>query len=712
MATDVLNVQGKPTIRRGLLGRLVFEVLRDASEPIKAAEAVRRVESRFEPTPHEASLNNSGIRRWETYLRWTTSWAKTIGWIQKGRGYWSLTPEGRDALDRYPGGDDVNGELITQITRRYDATKHKLDMIAPKSSEGLLSLALDAVGPGSWTTDGDLAQLTGPSLGISTAMRALRHEAAHRVLQADGTVPPTFEWYEHRDESQRDVLESEGLEFTDGHADLASRLTVDELRDAIGLEPLAVRAWLIRGSVSGVNLVPSWLDQGFCSLPASQARNLSPGLDRSQISAIVDQEYSDKSYAARGDKITEFDLFLNRMQIDDLVVTVSDGEYYLGHIAGGPVNTTSTDDRSNLRRDVTWTNVDAPVDYSDIPKALTTKLSTQRTIVDLTSERRIFEGLLQKPGPMPEPQSPIVLELTGLREATVELATKNHVSREWLQEVIDLLWDRRQVIFYGPPGTGKTYLARKIARHLTAAENVKLVQFHPAYSYEDFFEGYRPGAPTDDGSVGFKLTPGPFRRLVDVAREDPSTPYVLIIDEINRANLAKVFGELYFLLEYRDETVDLLYTSGDEAGFSLPDNVFIVGTMNTADRSIALVDAAMRRRFAFIHLHPSEPPTSRVLRSWLAREGKPAHVADLHDALNAAIDDPDFKIGPSYFMRPEVHRDNAGLDRMWRTAILPLLEEHHYGEGLDIAARYGLDAMLKAVRSGASADGHDPSPPE
>lgn len=706
MPSDVYHANGKPAIRRGLLALLAFEVLRDASEPIKAAEAVRRVERRFEPTPHEASLNNSGIRRWETYLRWTTSWAKTIGWIQKGRGYWSLTPEGRDALDRYTGGDDVNGDLVTQITSRYEATKHKPGATGSKSSERMLALALDAVGPGSWTTYGDLAQLTGlTSLGVSQAMRALGHEAAHRVLQADGTVSLTFEWYEHRDESQRDVLESEGLEFTDGQADLANRLTVDELRDAIGVEPPPARAWLIRGSVSGVNLVPSWLDQGFCSLPASQARNLSPGMDRAQISAIVDQEYSDKSYAARGDKIIEFDLFLNRVQIDDLVVTVSDGEYYVGHIIGEPVNTISADDRSNLRRDVTWTNVDAPVDYGDIPKALTAKLSTQRTIVDLTSERRILEGLLPKPGPMPKPQSPEVLELTGLHEATDDLASKNHVSREWLQEVIDLLWDRRQVIFYGPPGTGKTYLAREIARHLTPAENVKLVQFHPAYSYEDFFEGYRPGTPTDEGSVGFRLTPGPFRRLVDVAREDPSTPYVLIIDEINRANLAKVFGELYFLLEYRDETVDLLYTSGDEAGFSLPDNVFIIGTMNTADRSIALVDAAMRRRFAFVHLHPSEPPTSGVLRSWLDRRGKLVHIADLHEALNSLIDDPDFKIGPSYFMRPEVHRDDAGLERMWRTAILPLLEEHHYGEGLDVSARYGLDAVRKMATSPVTSAG-------
>ena len=183
------------------------------------------------------------------------------------------------------------------------------------------------------------------------------------------------------------------------------------------------------------------------------------------------------------------------------------------------------------------------------------------------------------------------------------LATELLVAPGFLQDMVALLKDKGQVVFYGPPGTGKTYLARKLATVLAGdPTRVRLVQFHPSTSYEDFFEGYRP-VPGKGGALSYALTEGPLAQIAGQAAEDPLAQYVMVIDEINRANLPKVLGELLFLLEYRDQPVQTLYRP--DAPFQLPPNLWFIGTMNTADRSIALVDAALRRRFHFVPFFPN-----------------------------------------------------------------------------------------------------------
>ena len=250
------------------------------------------------------------------------------------------------------------------------------------------------------------------------------------------------------------------------------------------------------------------------------------------------------------------------------------------------------------------------------------------------------------------------------------------------------------MIFYGPPGTGKTYLAKALARHLTEDGAVRLVQFHPSYTYEDFFEGFRPkSADGGTGALTFELTPGPFRLFAEAAKANPTTPYILIIDEINRANLAKVFGELYFLLEYRDEAISLQYSPKEE--FTLPENLFVIGTMNTADRSIARIDTAMRRRFAFIELDPRIPPVRGLLARWLASRELPDEAALLLDALNARLGRRGRGDRPSYLMKPAIYDRPDGLDRVWQYEIMPLLEDLFYGQ-----PRPG-----RAIRAGRAARG-------
>ena len=188
------------------------------------------------------------------------------------------------------------------------------------------------------------------------------------------------------------------------------------------------------------------------------------------------------------------------------------------------------------------------------------------------------------------------------------LAEDVFIEAEDLETIVDLLQDKKQVIFQGPPGTGKTYLARKLAECLAGRDDrVRLVQFHPSYAYEDFVQGYRP--TLQGGQAGFALRDGPLREMAKLSKKSKEKHF-LIIDEINRGNLAKILGELYFLLEYRDDGIRLQYTNKP---FSLPPNLYIIGTMNTADRSIALVDLALRRRFHFVEFHPDKPPIEGLL---------------------------------------------------------------------------------------------------
>ncbi|MCA9942498.1 MAG: AAA family ATPase, partial [Anaerolineales bacterium] len=200
-----------------------------------------------------------------------------------------------------------------------------------------------------------------------------------------------------------------------------------------------------------------------------------------------------------------------------------------------------------------------------------------------------------------------------------------------------------QAILYGPPGTGKTFLAQKLAQHLTQAQGGfwEMVQFHPAYAYEDFVQGIRPFTD-DNGLLHYNLVPGRFLDFCQRASQHDGL-CVLVIDEINRANLAAVFGELMLLLEYRDAAIPL--ASG--GSFHIPTNVRLIGTMNTADRSIALVDHALRRRFAFIHL----PPNYDVLRQFHASTSyDPEPLIKLLQRLNRQIADPHYSVGITFFL--------------------------------------------------------------
>jgi MoxR-like ATPase len=291
-----------------------------------------------------------------------------------------------------------------------------------------------------------------------------------------------------------------------------------------------------------------------------------------------------------------------------------------------------------------------------------------------------------------------------LAEAAADLL----VDREFLDEMELLLEDKRQIVLYGPPGTGKTYLARRFARALAAdvEHRVRLVQFHPAMSYEDFIEGLRPRV-LPNGQVTYEVTPGPLMLAAEAARAEPGARHVLVIDEINRANLAKVLGELLFLLEYRDEAAQLMYRPSE--AFTLPENLLIIATMNTADRSVALVDAAMRRRFHFVPFFPHDGAMRGLLDRWLHAKGGRVSIARFLDAVNVELRDhvgEHLLVGPSHFMKTDL--SDPALRRIWTYNVYPLIEEQLWGRQAEVE-RWRWDAVRDRFAA-ELATGDDPTP--
>ncbi|MDB6057228.1 MAG: putative restriction enzyme, partial [Verrucomicrobiales bacterium] len=227
-----------------------------------------------------------------------------------------------------------------------------------------------------------------------------------------------------------------------------------------------------------------------------------------------------------------------------------------------------------------------------------------------------------------------------------------------------------QAIVYGPPGTGKTFVAEKLAAHLTGGGDgvCELVQFHPAYSYEDFIEGIRP-INSPNGGLSYPLVRGTFLEFCAKAQSRNGIS-VLIVDEINRANVARVFGELMYLLEYRNREVRL----AGGTPFQIPKNVRLIGTMNTADRSIALVDHALRRRFAFLELIPNY----EVLAEFHSKTGfTTAGLIKVLTNVNKIINDKNYHIGISFFLRTDLKNEVADI---WNLEIEPYLEEFFFDQ--------------------------------
>lgn len=403
---------------------------------------------------------------------------------------------------------------------------------------------------------------------------------------------------------------------------------------------------------------------GFIGLGWEELGDLS-GLSEGEVEARINEQLGAHPDWTRTGANQVRDLL--RIQPDDRIIA-NEGK---GKILGfgkvtGPYRF-ETGQRQGHRIDVDW--------YDTQPRVLPEPNHRwQKTLVPLTgAEFERLEKLPQADPPIvPDPVKPIPPKpLIHPAFPLPDVAARTHLPTQTLERWLRAIRRKGQAVLYGPPGTGKTYVAKALAEHLVGGTEgiLETLQFHPSFGYEDFMEGLRPERSAE-GALDYKVRRGRFVEFCDRAQLHAGTS-VLILDEINRANLARVFGELLYLLEYRDQSIQL--PSGRP--FSIPKQVVILGTMNTADRSIALVDHALRRRFAFLRV----PPQPETLRQFHAQAGTAetlvAGLIKLLDRINLAIGDPHYHLGVSFFLVPALAEH---LEDIWELEIEPFLEEYFF----------------------------------
>jgi hypothetical protein len=260
------------------------------------------------------------------------------------------------------------------------------------------------------------------------------------------------------------------------------------------------------------------------------------------------------------------------------------------------------------------------------------------------------------------------------------------ISDQKINDIVSLIKKKKNVILQGTPGVGKTFSIKRIIKKYFNIQNsdqqIKTIQFHQSFSYEEFIEGLRP--TTYDQS--FSIEPGIFKRYIEIdVMQNPNLDYFLIIDEINRGNLSKIFGELLMLIEKDKRETEFVYLPYSKEKFTVPKNLYIIGTMNTADRSLALMDYALRRRFSFVQLEPmfGTPKFNKYLED---KNFKPSEVDKINHTMlriNEEVTNDlgkNFAIGHSYFVEESIEDFNGWYNSVIKYDIVPILKEYYFDD--------------------------------
>ena len=434
-----------------------------------------------------------------------------------------------------------------------------------------------------------------------------------------------------------------------------------------------VRYWLYAPG-EGACMWEEFYARGIMGLAWGEIGDLGAYVHKEDLKAQMLQTYPENG--TQKNDIHALWQFANEMKPGD-VVFVKKGKTEIvgrGVVTGNYVYDVESSDYPNIR-EVRWTHTGQwPID-EQLPMKTLTDVTYKQVFVTLM-ESSFFDS----------EEAVAIEELTAVfpEYSTENFLKSVYMDRQRYEAIVGLLKTKMNIIMQGAPGVGKTYAAKRLAYSMMGVKDisrVKLIQFHQSYSYEDFIEGYRPSG------AGFELVKGAFYSFCKKAADDEENAYFFIIDEINRGNLSKIFGELFMLIESDKRgpknKLQLLYS---RELFYVPRNVHIIGMMNTADRSLAMLDYALRRRFAFVELQPAFD--SDGFREYCSGLGNPRFEALVREveALNRAITEDEslgegFCIGHSYFCNMDADTcTDAALASIVDYELIPMLKEYWFDE--------------------------------